>query len=218
MVLLTAAMAAWWSFPAQAQDDPSRLTRRFVQADTGRRADIAQYMFGAGSSDRSFYKALAASVEAQLPTLTRRDERISEIGWSIKTLGGSGDETYLPLIERAARSSVRAVAADGEEARDVLLEAKKTGRPFLLPEKVRILTESQADGCEYLTQATCEARQGADACMDDHRQDVITEGGNAILVVDTSAGGAFFRSTTVIANYYDCRYANKKGQERGRAN
>lgn len=202
---LVLGISAFGHIPAQAQNEPSRLAQRFIQADTERRAAIAENMFGAGSTDRSFYEAVATSIEAQLETLTKRDGRISEVGWSIKALGGSGDDTYLPLIERAARSQIRAIAADGEEALEILLEAKKSGRPFLLPEKVRVVTESQANECEYLTQAVCEARQGADACMDDHRQDAIIEGGNAILVVDTSAGGAFFSSTTVIANYYDCR-------------
>jgi hypothetical protein len=203
--LLAAALLAAVTFSGVAHgQDQSRLAKRFVAGDTETRAGIAHDLFGAGSRDRSFYNALSETVEDQIDTLVKNDERISEIGWSIKTLGGSGDLSYLPLIERAVNNPIRDISSDGIEAKQILLASAKNGRPYLTEDKIRLISDGEAKTCEFLKQASCETRHDAEDCLSDHRADALEAGADSIQIINSTDARGLFGLSTVTANYYEC--------------
>lgn len=81
--------------------------------------------------------------------------------------------------------------------------------PELDYRQVVVITERQADSCQFINQRTCETSRSADKCVDSHRDHAAKSGANAVmlLMTNTASGGIplFGKNTTMLANYYVCQ-------------
>lgn len=193
---------------AQSVSTASRI-QQLHSDSTDTRSRASQNIFGAGLTDPVLYQELAAILADGLDGITKDSERLDELAWHAKALGGSGDMTYMPLLDRMIQTGIRHLVKHAKDAKEILAEAAETGQPYMDWEKVMIITEKQADSCRLISQNTCSNLD--DDCLADHKINAIEAGGDAVMVVMTSGGDSaffgIFSSSTVVANYYDCRPA-----------
>lgn len=198
------------AFAQSSASDAARLSRMLQSTSSEVRREASSQIFGSGISDAGINARLAELITEALPGLDKGSPRIDEIAWHAKALGASGDEAYLPLLEQLGGSSIRKLARNAQDAKKMLQEAVVQGRPYLHYSKVRVITEKQAEACEYIAQQSCETSRAADKCVDSHKDNAVQAGANAIMLLLTSSQSSGFAalpfggSTMMLANYYRC--------------
>lgn len=195
------ALAA--SLPGRADD----VRRDDAQVDDApAHIAAARGIYGTGRSDPDAYARLARWLAEGLDAPRPPRDAVDALVWSVRALGASGDASYMPLIERAAASPVRAIAREARDAREVLHRTAARGAPLVLPEHVRTVTQAEADGCRYLRTHMCRGGEDADECLDEHRALVAEAGGNAVLVLTRvgNAGFAQYDTGSMVAKHYRC--------------
>lgn len=197
-VVLLAASGA-----GHAQDYLSRLS----STDTNIRRGASEDFYGSGNPSKEITHKIAGLLDAELSEVTKQDDRIDEVQAHLQALGGSGDNAYLPILQKAVSSPIRAIARYGRSAIEELNETSESGHPLLLPEKVILLTESQAGSCKYLKQYTCEAHGDIEECLDEQREQAVENAANALMVLNQNESGfGIFSKSSVVANFYSCPY------------
>lgn len=198
------------AFAQVSASDTARLSRMLRSTESESRREASSQIFGSGISDAGLNAQLAALIVESLPELDKKSAQIDEIAWHAKALGASGDKAYLPLLDQLSGSNIRKLARNAQEAKTILQDAAANGRPYLHYSKVRVITERQAEACEYIKQQTCETSRAAEKCMDSHKDNAVQAGANAIMLLLTSSQSSglaalpFGGSTTMLANYYRC--------------
>lgn len=193
---------------AQVEKDIDAIIERLNSNSIEVRTQASQEAFGAGIKSDALYQKIESVAEAGLKGMDKNSPRSNEIAWHIKALAGSGDIKYLPLIERASQSGVRSLARHAKDAKEILAESSARGAPYLLYTKVPILTEKQAERCNYVAQRTCKTSRSAEKCIAQHQSNAVAVGANAVVLLHSSSHsvgfGPFGGDTTMIANYYGC--------------
>ncbi|HEU4773939.1 MAG TPA: hypothetical protein VFS82_05390 [Lysobacter sp.] len=170
------------------------------------REQASKDIYGAGLDDKVLYDMIAASLADGLPGVTKSSPRLHELAWHALALGGSGDMTYMPLLEQAKNSGVRWLAGHAKDAIADLRTHAEAGRPYMSYEKVLVITESQSQRCRLIKQVTCTARRSSASCISEQNESVAEAGGNAIMHLMTSdqTGIWPFAGGTVVSNFYHC--------------
>jgi hypothetical protein len=72
---------------------------------------------------------------------------------------------------------------------------------------VRLITDTQAQHCVYMRQATCEALGPPEECVEEQREEALAIGADSmqIMTMMNSTGLLLFATTAVTVNFYDCR-------------
>ena len=202
-----------------AKDRALHLAEQLQSTSVASRMQASQQIFGSGINDKGLNELLASIIESALPSLDKDSPRVEELAWHVKALGASGDQTYMRVILLAAQSSVKGLARHAKEAKAVLERQSAEGRPFLLPTKVAVITETQAQNCTYVDQQMCKTGRGAEKCIEWHQNGAASRGANAVMLLnsDTKAGPATVipigtsayvaqsSKTTMMASYYLCQ-------------
>lgn len=206
--LLCTIVLAALSGAAFSQGVASSTRMTMLQSDSIEdRRTASMDIYGAGLDDKQIYQRVAELLEGGLPDVGKDSPRLDELAWHAKVLGGSGDVTYLPLLERVGQSNVRSLSRHAKSAIEVLREQAKAGRPYMDYEKVLLITEMQAERCRLIKQDTCASIRSAKACMANQKESVVEAGGNAIMYLATSSGHGLpwpFAGGSIIANFYAC--------------
>lgn len=207
IIILLAYSPISLASPDQASAD--RLQRLQSENSLVRR-DVSRELYGSGQQDEEALNAIASLLDEQLSEITsKKDPRADEAAWHTKALAASGNMDYLPLIERAIKSPVRSIARHGRGAQETLMATARTGKPMMLHNNIRIISETQAEKCKYVAQNTCKTGRSADACIEDHKVNAVRAGGDSMHILNSShQSGAltlFGGSVTMVASYYDCR-------------
>jgi hypothetical protein len=188
------------------------LIERLQSGDSNARRQVSRDVYGTGRSAPALWDAIAAYLDAGMPGLQRKDDRGDEFAWHTKALAASGDLKYRPLIERATQHQNETLAGHAARALVTLDEQAAKGRPLLTQDKIRVLSETEAATCTYITQRTCETRKDMDACMESHRRDAFNAGADSMLILNASgkSGGMLGQNFLglgmgiMTASYYRC--------------
>jgi hypothetical protein len=192
---------------SMAQLDPrvEALLARLQSTSINTRIAAAQDVFGGGFASPELYAKLAERIEQGLAELQGPDRHANELAWQTEALASSGDVRYLPLIERVENAGHRRVAGQAHEAKQVLFRAAESGRPYLLPLKVPLISDAQAQQCELLAQENCQTRRPVGSCVVHHQNRAILVGGNAIQLMHSTSRSTRIQETR-LANLYRCRW------------
>jgi hypothetical protein len=192
---------------SMAQLDPrvEALLARLQSTSINTRIAAAQDVFGGGFASPELYAKLAERIEQGLAELQGPDRHANELAWQTKALASSGDVRYLPLIERVENAGHRRLAGHAHEAKQVLFRAVESGRPYLLPLKVPLISDAQAQQCELLAQENCQTRRPVGSCVVHHQNRAILVGGNAIQLMHSTSRSTRIQETR-LANLYRCRW------------
>lgn len=208
-VILAACLvaAAPSAFPQTSRGADAYLKR--LQSDSiEQRTQAAEDIYGAGLSSKEVYDQLAANIQAGLAGIDKKSPRLEEMAWSVKALGSSGDRSYLPVIESATRTGIGYLVRHSKNAKETLEQAAANGKPYLEFTKVRVISERQAEQCEYVTQNDCKTSRSPQACIEFHKVKAAEADANSIVMLfsSTQTGGLnmWGASTSMTASYYTC--------------
>ena len=204
-IALVAALAALCVGSLHAQISKSDLlSQRLASPSSEVRKSVSSDLYGTGVTDKVTITAIAELVAKQLPTVTPEDERADEISWHLKALAASGDAQYRPLIEQAVTSPSEQVARYAKTALDMLDLTSKSGFPLLIRDKVRQITDRQAETCVYIRDQECASLRGNDTCLSELKYQAIEAGGDSIMLMTTEGRGWSGR-VRMTADLYNCR-------------
>lgn len=199
------ALSALCAGSVHAQISKSELlSQRLASPSSEVRRSVSSDLYGAGVVDKVTLDAIAELVAELLPTVTTEDERADEIAWHLKALGASGDAKYRPLIEQAEASSSKHVARYAQSALETLAVTSKTGFPLLTRDKVRQITDRQAEDCVYIRNQECATVRSSNACVSELKYQSMEAGGDSIMLM-TSEGRGLLGRVRVSADLYNCR-------------
>lgn len=215
LVALAIALFGLENAYSQAIRSPEKLIERLYSSSSAQRRAASEEIFGAGIESPELYAVLATILDTDGMSAKKGDPREDEFAWHAKALASSGDEQYLPLLQRLVTSPARGLAKHSKKAIDILERAASEGRPYLEYTKVMMITEKQAEACEYVDQHLCKTGRSPDKCIDSHKDNAAKRGANAVvlLVASSATGGLSLLggSTTMVANYYSCKSTNTNG-------
>lgn len=204
MHLRTLLLSLLVALPAPAT--PADRALRLRDGTPAERIGIARALFGSGLVDPDAQREMAHRLATGLDAMPGSREGIEELRWYVRVLGGSADATHRPLLERAARSGVRPLAREAAEALDRLGRTSLAGAPYVLPERVRLVEQAEADGCRFLRTHMCRNGDGPDGCLAEHRELAAHSGGNAVLVLTRTDDAivGHFDTASMVAKHYRC--------------
>lgn len=208
MALACFALMAPTTF-AQPSVSTEALMSRLASGSIEQRTAAAQDIFGSGLDDKAIYDRLATNIQTGLVGLTKASPQLEEMAWSAKALSSSGDMSYLPIIETLANSDISYLARHAKAAKKMLEETAARGKPFLAYSKVRVISDRQAEACQYVSQNTCTTSRSPEKCIESHQANAVDAGANSIVMLLSSSqsGGLspWGASTTMMASYYLCK-------------
>lgn len=203
--LLAAKGAPAWAEPPNAAWDATTIIATLQSGTVAQRTDASIAVFGAGMADPAVYAAIADRLRGGLATLdqpkSEPGDRLDELAWHAKALGGSGDVAYLPLLQQAAQSSHRSLARHAREAVELLQAMALEGRPFLDGAHVREVAAADVAGCRFVKKVECNAREAED-CEEALHAEAGRVGAEALVVLYRQDGTS--ARNAVIANAYHC--------------
>ncbi len=204
-IVIVAALATLSAGLLHAQVSKSDLLiQRLASPSSEVRKSASSDLYGSGVADKVTIAAIAELVAKQLPTVTAKDERADEIAWHLKALGASGDAQYRPLMEQALTSQSLDVAEYAKSALETLNLTSKTGFPLLMRDKVRQITDRQAESCVYIRNHECASMRGNDACLSELKYQAIEAGGDSFMLM-TTQGRGWMGKVRMTADLYNCR-------------
>ncbi|HPW12021.1 MAG TPA: hypothetical protein PK399_02455 [Thermomonas sp.] len=202
-----------------SKDRARHLTEQLQSSSMAARMEASRQIFGSGINDKGLNDLLASIIGSALPSLDKDSPRVEELAWHVKALSASGDETYMPVILLAAQSPVKKLARHAKDAKAILEKQSAEGRPYLIPTKVAVITETQAENCAYVDQQMCKTGRGAEKCIEWHQTGAASRGANAVMLLNSNTkvgpatvipiGSSAYVSqaskTTMMASYYLCQ-------------
>jgi hypothetical protein len=212
-IVIAAALAVLWAGSLHAQMSKSDLLiQRLASPSSEMRKSVSSDMYGSGVTDKVTMTAIAEVVAKELPSITPTDERADEVAWHLKALASSGDEQYRSLIEQAVASPNQHVAEYASSALKTLDLTSKTGFPLLTRDKVRQITDRQAESCVLIRTHECASMRGNDTCLSELRYQAIEAGGDSFMLM-TSEGRGWLGRVRMTADLYNCRGNFTKADE-----
>lgn len=196
--------------PAMAQSGrgAEAFLKRLQSDSIEQRTQAAEDIYGAGLESKEVYDQLAANIQAGLVGIDKKSPRLEEMAWSVKALGSSGDRSYLPVIDAVTRTGIGYLVRHSKNAKETLEQAATNGKPYLEFTKVRVISERQAEQCEYVTQNDCKTSRSPQACIEFHKVKAAEADANSIVMLfsSTQTGGLnmWGASTSMTASYYTC--------------
>jgi len=115
----------------------------------------------------------------------------------------------LPLLEELSNSPARTVAKHAKNSKKVLEQNAARGSQHLDYRRVNVITDIQAENCQFIKQQNCRTSRSLSKCVEWHKSKAARVGANSILVLHDSTMVGLFRSA-MMANYYDCSNENLK--------
>ena len=211
--VIAAALAVLCVGSLHAQMSTSDLLiQRLASPGSEMRKSVSSDLYGSGVTDKVTMAAIAELVAKELPTLTRTDERADEVAWHLKALAGSGDAQYRPLIEQALSSPSQHVGEYASSALKTLELTSKTGYPLLTRDKVRHITDRQAESCVLIRTHECASMRGNDTCLSELKYQAIEAGGDSFMLM-TSEGRGWLGRVRMTADLFNCRGNFTKADE-----
>lgn len=208
-IVLACLACAPLTLRAQDTRGSDTLVTRLKSPSSEARTRAAEDIYGAGIESAAVYEQLAANLRTGMEGLTKSSPQLEEMAWSVKALGSSGDLQYMPLIDAAIASDIGYLARHARGAKETLQEAAATGKPYLTYTKVRLITERQAESCQYVSESSCQTARAPEKCIESHKAKAVEAGANSVMVLFSSSqsGGLTLwgASTTMPASYYLCR-------------
>lgn len=187
---------------AQSADRSARLQAALQSDSVATRTAASRAIFGAGISDPALYATVAAVLQRGMADGSHSDAaRIDELAWHAEALGGSGDRTYLPLLQQAAQSPRHALARHARDAIELLRAMVLEGRPYLDADHVRLVAADAVAACRFFKKTECDAREAED-CEESLREESARVGADALVVLARQDGRASRHH--IIANAYRC--------------
>lgn len=197
---------------------------RLRSPDVNVRIAASQNMvYGKGITDKDVYAGVAEALEYSISNPKKSSD--NEVAWHALALASSGDAAYLPVLENLVKLKITRHA---ERARDELIRNVEAGGPFSRPTnaagKAILISESQSQSCQFISQETCNTSRGEAKCIAWHQAQAGKVGANSLLLMNSSttpttsvatvvpignsfmAVGGTSRKTTLIANYYLCDF------------